>query len=223
MSLPIAVESSLLPTKEWEEINALSDELSKAYATRQIFRTDTEARVSVLDDIHHPTKAAKYWQSVREQTVMLEQLALLSFEYRRNEAAIKRHQLRLANGMADAIDLEEAQIDIDECMFKRANMKTVAADRAREIKMWSQIKSEVNDGSFDTNNVNTHQLVSYTTQFALMAATINKEQMSGDEFANLMGQLQTCMVRCEQLGVVQQVIANLPQEVAKQLQITSQP
>jgi len=32
----------------------------------KIFRTETEIRVGVLDDGRHPTKAAKYWQAVRE-------------------------------------------------------------------------------------------------------------------------------------------------------------
>jgi hypothetical protein len=39
--------------------------------------------VSVLDDVHFPTPDAKYWQSVREQSVHFSELIRLSFDYRR--------------------------------------------------------------------------------------------------------------------------------------------
>jgi len=37
----------------------------------------------------------------------------------------------------------------------------VARDRMREIKLWSALKKEFNDGSFNTKDVNRHQLDSY--------------------------------------------------------------
>ena len=39
-------------------------------------------------------------------------------------------------------------------------MQLVARDRMREIKLWSHYK-EFDDGSFDTKDVNRHQLESY--------------------------------------------------------------
>ena len=45
---------------------------------------------------------------------------------------------------------EEKQIDLDENLYGRANMEKTARDRVRELKLWSQIKSELDDGSFDT-------------------------------------------------------------------------
>ena len=104
-------------------------------------------------------------------------------------------------------------------MFKRASMKTVAADRAREIGMWSKIKKEVDDGTFDTKNVDSHQLVSYATQFALTAAATSMAQMSVGEATNLAGQLQTTLDRCNEQGVLAQLKKNLPGHVVKQLQL----
>ena len=40
-------------------------------------------------------------------------------------------------------------------------MQLVARDRMREIKLWSQLKKEFDDGTFDTQDVNRHQLDSY--------------------------------------------------------------
>ena len=35
----------------------------------------------------------------------------------------------------------------------------------REIKMWSKLKGEFNDGSFNDKDVNVHQLESYGLQY----------------------------------------------------------
>ena len=55
-----------------------------------MFRTETEMRFSVLSDNKYPTKAAKYWQSVREQNTHFENLVHLSFDARKNEVEIRK-------------------------------------------------------------------------------------------------------------------------------------
>jgi hypothetical protein len=75
-----------------EDVNSFSliiDELRDTWTKKQVFRTETEARISVLQDAKYPNQAAKYWQCVREQNVFLENLMSLSFEARRNDAKIK--------------------------------------------------------------------------------------------------------------------------------------
>mgnify|MGYP007000457317 CR=1 len=57
----------------------------------------------------------------------------------------------LAKG--DDFTAEEKQIDLDENLYGRANMEKTARDRVRELKLWSQIKKELDDGSFDTTYV----------------------------------------------------------------------
>ena len=49
----------------------------------------------------------------------------------------------------DPLKKELLQIDIDEKTYSVANMQLVARDRMREIKLWSTLKKEFNDGSFD--------------------------------------------------------------------------
>ena len=53
------------------------------------------------------------------------------------------------------------KIDLDEAIFAKASMEKVAKHRMREIKMWSGLKKEFNDGSFNDKDVNQHQLESY--------------------------------------------------------------
>ena len=58
-----------------------------------MFRTETEMRLNFcMSDNKYPTKAAKYWQSVREQNTHFENLVHLSFDARKNEVEIKKLQ-----------------------------------------------------------------------------------------------------------------------------------
>lgn len=222
-NLPVDVDSTIFSAPSiWEDLLELAPELQHAYQAKQIFRTETEARISVLDNVHFPTKASKYWQALREQVVMLEQLAFLSFEHRKLEVKVKRIKRDLTT-LTDEFDLEEAQILLEETIFRQQSIMSQAADRAREIKMWSKIKAEQVDGSFDTDNVDAHQLISYTAEFALQAAHMNPASTSQAELNNIIGKFQTAVQRCQELGVLDQVIKQLPSPVVKQLQLTAAP
>ena len=65
---------NILSEDEVKDFKAMRLELQDTWIKNQMFRTETEMRVSVLNDLKHPTVAAKYWQAVREQNVMFEQL-----------------------------------------------------------------------------------------------------------------------------------------------------
>ena len=153
------------------------------------FRTETEMRMSVLQDAKYPTKASKYWQCVREQNVFLENLMSLSFDARRNEVKLKRLEEKLLKE-EDPLKRELLQIDIDEKTYSVANMQLVARDRMREIKLWSVLKKEFDDGSFDTQDVNTHQLDSYHLIMKNKAETLTSGSSQPEVF-NVLGQLQT--------------------------------
>jgi hypothetical protein len=151
--------NNLLETEDLKSFKSMVEELRDTWTKKQIFRTETEMKVAVLDDGRYPTRASKYWQCVREQNVFLENLMSLSFDYRRNEAKIKQLQKKLETE-TDEYKRELYQIDLDEKIYGKANMELVARDRLREIKLWSKFKAEYDDGSFDTKNVNSHQFES---------------------------------------------------------------
>jgi hypothetical protein len=144
---------------------------------------------SVLNDAKYPTKAAKYWQCVREQNVFLENLMSLSFEYRRNEVKIKKLEKKLEDE-TDELKIELAQIDLDEKNYAKASMQLTARDRMREIKLWSAYKDKYDDGSFDTKDVNTHQLHSYHLTMKNKAETLTQGSSQPEVF-NVLGQLQS--------------------------------
>ena len=167
----------------------MTEELRDTWTKKQIFRTETEMRFSVLNDFKYPTKASKYWQCVREQNVYLEQLMTLSFEHRRNEAKIKQLERKL-DKETDEYKKELYKIDLDEKKFSKVSMELTAKDRMREIKLWSNIKQEVDDGSFDKDDVNTHQLESYHKIMINKKETLTAGSSQPEVF-NVIGQLKS--------------------------------
>ena len=181
--------NNLLDPEDVSKFKELTGELRDTWTKKQMFRTQTEMEFSVLNDAKYPTKAAKYWQCVREQNVFLENLMSLSFEYRRNEVKIKRLEKKLAEE-TDSLKQELHQIDLDERIYSRAGMQLVARDRMREIKLWSMYKKKYDDGSFDTKDVNTHQLHSYHLTMKNKAETLTQGSSQPEVF-NVLGQLQS--------------------------------
>ena len=181
--------NSLLEVQDLKDFKAMTAELKDTWTKKQMFRTETEARFSVLQDNRYPTKAAKYWQCVREQSSYLDNLMTLSFEYRRNEAKIKWLEKKVSEE-TDEYKLTKYEIDLDEKRYVKASMEKQAYHRMREIKMWSKLKKEFNDGSFNDKDVNVHQLESYGRQYAEKAKQLTENSSDTDKF-NVLGQLQS--------------------------------
>ena len=181
--------NNLLDPNDVKEFKEMTSELRDTWTKKQVFRTETEMRMSVLQDAKYPTKASKYWQCVREQNVFLENLMSLSFDARRNEVKLKRLKQKLETE-EDSLKKELLQIDIDEKTYSVANMQLVARDRMREIKLWSTLKKEFDDGTFDTKDVNTHQLESYHHIMKNKAETLTSGSSQPEVF-NVLGQLKT--------------------------------
>ena len=181
--------NNLLEPTDLSDFKGMVEELRDTWTKKQVFRTETEARFSVLQDNRYPTKASKYWQCVREQSSYLDNLMTLSFDYRRSEAKIKWLEKKIESEQ-DEYKLTKYEIDLDEARFGKASMEKTAKHRMREIKMWSGLKKEFNDGSFNDKDVNAHQLESYGMQYHEKAKTLNANS-SDTEVFNVMGQLQS--------------------------------
>ena len=189
--------NNLLTQEDLSSFKGMVDELRDTWTKKQMFRTETEARFSVLQDNRYPTKAAKYWQCVREQSSYLDNLMALSFDYRRNEAKIKWLEDKTINE-ENEYKQTKYQIDLDECRFAKASMEKTARHRMREIKMWSKLKKEFNDGSFNDKDVNQHQLESYHKMYAGKARSITSSTPESEVF-NIVGQLRS-LERIKQTG-----------------------
>lgn len=184
--------TQVLDEENAQAVLQLQEELTDNWKKKQIFRTETEMRVSVLNDTRHPTLASKYWQSVREMDAHFGELVRVSFEIKRN--IIKKLQLqeKLKKFVEqdDELKIMKIKVDLEENLYIAACLKQEAEDRVREIKLWSKIKNELNDGSFDTQDPNTHQAISLkeTLNNRVKALTPYSEP---SEIINALGPYQT--------------------------------
>lgn len=209
----IIEQSRFLSDDDMNELSLMKDELQDTFEKKQMWRTETEMRISVLDDLHHPTKASKYWQSIREQSVFFENLVTLSFEYRREVIKTKQLERKLENE-TDDLERELILIDIEESNFKKKNMEIASKDRMREIKLWSKIKKELDDWTFDTKDVNNHQLISLTKSF-IIQKMVSGDSWSPSERQNLEWLLKTSIDHCIENNCLDKVLIWFPEEVQK--------
>ena len=123
-----------------------------------------------------------------------------------NDAKIKWLEKKLKKE-TDEYKKECYEIDLDEKRYNKASMQLVARDRMREIKLWSKFKNKFDDGSFDTKNVNTHQLHSYHLTMKNKAETLT-EGSSQPEVFNVLGQLQSIERIKKENGQLEQTKTN---------------
>ena len=177
---------AVLKPNDAQEILKLKEELADNWNKKQIFRTETEMRVGVLNDGKFPTVASKYWQSVREMSAHFDALMR-----RANIERLKlEKKMKEAIELGDELEIMSLQIDLDQNLYGKACMEQVAHDRVREIQTWSKIKTELDDNTFDIQNVNTHQAESLHHRLAFRASALN-EHSDPTEVASVIGQLKT--------------------------------
>src|SRR6056300_1349854 len=181
--------TNILDKEDVKEFKKLIPELQDTWHKKQMFRTETEMRFSVLSDNKYPTRAAKYWQSVREQNTHFENLVHLSFDARKNEVEIKKLERDIKNEK-DELEVELKQIQLEEKLYAKAQMELVAKHRMREVATWSKLKKEFDDNSFDKQDVNTHQAHSYMLRLQHQKNTITPGTSQPEVF-NVLGQLET--------------------------------
>jgi len=181
----------ILDEKDVSEFRKLIPELKDTWVKKQMFRTETEMRFSVLNDAKHPTDASKYWQAVREQNTHFENLMRLSFDARKNDIEIKQVQKKITEEK-DKLELELLEVELDEKIYAKANMELVAKHRMREVEHWSRLKKELTDKdpNFNTRDVNDHQLHSYGLTFVNKKKTLTSGSSQPEVF-NVLGQAQT--------------------------------
>jgi len=205
-----AIEScNFLTESDSSSLMEMRQELQENFELTPKWRNETLARVSVLNDIKHPTNASKFWQCRAEQKNYFEELVRTSFEYRRNSIKMQRLHREIE---AEDDDLREAElkIDLEECLFRRQQMENDAKYRVGELKMWSKLKTELDDGSFDVEDAEKSQLVSTTNQSMnrLASATLPGCQLTPDEAKNIIGLCKTSLKRCEEVGIFEEIIAS---------------
>jgi len=181
--------SDILDVEDVKHFKTLIPELKDTWKKKQVFRTETEMRFSVLSDNKYPNRASKYWQCVREQNTHFENLMHLSFDARKNDVEIEKLKVKIKKEK-DKLEKQSLQIELEEKIYGKAGMELVAKHRMREVATWSKLKKEFHNGSFDDKDVNTHQAESYKIRLEHQKATLTPGSSQPEVF-NVLGQLDT--------------------------------
>jgi len=181
--------SDILDVEDVKHFKTLIPELKDTWKKKQMFRTETEMRFSVLSDNKYPNRASKYWQCVREQNTHFENLMHLSFDARKNDIEIEQLKVKITKEK-NKLEKQLLQIELEEKIYSKAQMELVAKHRMREVATWSKLKKEFHNGSFDDQDVNTHQAESYKIRLEHQKATLTPGSSQPEVF-NVLGQLDT--------------------------------
>lgn len=206
-------DSQLLTRDDLDIIARLKPELINTLKKTQIHRTRTEMEVSVLNETKFPTPASKYWQSLREQGVMFEELCLLSFEYRKKIVEVKILERKFKEE-EDDLERELIKIEIEKEKYILSAQERVAKARIREINDWSEIKTRelAKMNGDDIKDADHHQLISYTKRWIEQSILMGNNG-SPSERHNLYGQLRSGIKTCIKLGLLDIVLHDFPQHV----------
>lgn len=156
----------------------MQEELEDTFHKSQVYRTETEARISILNDIKFPTPAAKYWQSVREQNLHFEEAVGESYHIRHLNLQIYELELKIAKLKkkgAHELKIWKKEYDRDTKKAELNNVKRSLKWRIKELEQWSKIKAELDDGSFDTTNPDTDLGETYKHYWANRVKALHSE------------------------------------------------
>lgn len=203
-ALNVLMGLDLIGPQDLEKLQGVREDLQQRFVVGQHFRSDWEARNSVLMDVKFTTPDAKYWQAVREQMTMYEQLVLMGFEYRKAQQRIRLHQATIGKfhqrekeatedweRLEASAHLELAKISIEQVEFNQMTCRKVAKDRLREILMWQQIMEELKPHmKFGVDSYEGHQPQSYLGRFTKEVELLRGGQSaSPSEMRNIVGHL----------------------------------
>lgn len=187
----------------------------------QMFRTPTEMRISVLNDLDNPTPDAKYWQLQREVNAHYNEVKKAEFDMRRNILKLKRltteqSQLNIAykgtsyrnnTNIYDSITFEDKQVDIDELKWSIENLKKATAARIEELRNWKQIQEQLKPQmEFSDSNPDEHQLISYTRKFIMQAMTLQQSKASATEAKNILAHVYTSLRYAKENGLLNKIV-----------------
>mgnify|MGYP001268062673 len=181
----------VLSKEQNKELTELKQELKETVEKNQIYRTEIQMRYSVLQDGKQPTNAAKYWQCVREQSAMYDELTRDSFAFRNLMIDLDEAKHNL-NVESNEFEKRRLEIKIDELEFNKNTILRIGKDRFREIKLWSKLKKEFDDGSFDNTNVHQFDVQKEAHQIRLENRAVTLTNGSNQaEILNVVGPLAT--------------------------------
>ena len=94
-------------------------------------------------------------------------------------------------------------------------MRSTAHDRVRELRTWSKIKDELDNGTFNNEDVDAHQAVSYSHILSNRVKSLSEHSQPA-EIVNAAGPLQTVQRLMTEDGKLLQFDGKLPELPVKE-------
>ena len=162
----------ILTDKDAQFMRKIMPEMIRIQKVNQQYRTPVEMNFSVLNDMKFPSKASKYFQSIREQTGMFRSLVFQSLEYEELKADLEIAEIELTEldpntNKYHALTIKK-QVQIKRLQYQIKLLEQEAHARIREIKNWEKIKDELvrQNPDFNINDVDAHQIESLKQRWA---------------------------------------------------------
>ena len=160
-SLDKIKSSSVLDNEDISSMLKMDKSMQHVFEKRQIYRTETEMKYSVLDELRCPTIQARYWQIIREEFSMFNNLMQISFEYEDLNLNLQLSEIELKeidDSAKGKIYAMKKRNEIKKLQFESAIMRVQAKDYVRELKIWEKLKAIlISKGGFDLNDCNADQ------------------------------------------------------------------
>ena len=137
-ALDVIASTPLFNKEEKMELMNVTENMERAFKDSQMFRTDTEMRISVLNDIKFPTPASKYYQALREMNVHQCELVGLLYDYEQKKEDMKITQ-------AEKMELED-------------NLVENAVVSSKPLKDYEIIKLKAQINKKDINCIKKHSI-----------------------------------------------------------------
>ena len=192
--MAVIEHTEMVSDTDLQKLNELMPVLHDIDKKNPIFRSRNEMEVSVLNPVSFPDESAKYWQCVREQANMFENLVDQSFEYEKLAANLELAQIDLEEIPHDKRYNARSMLkkaEIKQLQFALHNFKKNGKDRVREILEWERLKQKQieKDPSIDTQNPNTDQLESMKKRY-VAERIISQQVMNKNLYKNSTSHLQ---------------------------------
>ncbi len=197
------VTSSVISSEDLDRLDGIRDSLMLSVDTRTIWRTRTEAEVSVLNDLKYPTPAAKFHQAAREQVVFFDNLHHLSFDYRRKLLDLEEIDLKLKEATPGSIEARRLVIDREEAIYMLSVMQHEGRERVREIVMWEEIKQNClnDDPTIHPDDKNADQIKGFTLRYIRELPAALQAKTDPGAANNIIGQAASGLAECDRLGI----------------------
>ena len=194
------------------KLTAARHNIETAFNKIVFFRTPTLLRLSVLNDVEHPTLESKYFQLVNEMYAHSSELANLIFDIELKQIDIEELENKIQK--KEGYDRRRAEIEIRRKRFELVQMQKTADARIKEIDNQSTAMNEIKDEllkigvNIEDQTVNDHQLrtlaISWTNEVCNITDATDVSSRK-----NIISRWITCMNVLKSAGELEKFIKSI--------------